>query len=81
MATDHASLTQDESRERMLEEFGRCADYMRRVLYQDATLGDTEFLFIENHFHVLEMAYLRWKRKHQPHLSTVGGGNEADTVA
>jgi hypothetical protein len=79
MADDTDSQNADESRDSTLEEFGRCADFMRKVLHQDAALDDTEFLFIENHFHVLEMAYLRWKRKHQPHLSAVGGGHEADT--
>jgi hypothetical protein len=47
-----------------LREFGICAVSLRNVLYQDRSLNEVEFLFIENHFQVLEMAYLRWKRKH-----------------
>ena len=46
------------------KEFARCAVALRHVLYQDRALNEVEFLFIENHFQVLEMAYLRWKRKH-----------------
>lgn len=47
-----------------LTEFGACAVAMRKALYQDRPLTETEFRFMENHFKVLEMAYLRWKRKH-----------------
>jgi hypothetical protein len=46
------------------ERFGKCAVVLRSVLYQDRSLSEAEFHFMENHFHVLEMAYLRWKRKH-----------------
>jgi hypothetical protein len=48
----------------LLREFGKCAVALRNVLYQDKALTEVEFLFIENHFHVLEIAHLRWKRKH-----------------
>lgn len=51
-----------------LREFGICAVALRNVLYQDRSLNEVEFLFIENHFQVLEMAYLRWKRKHRARL-------------
>jgi len=47
-----------------LKEFATCAVALRHVLFQDRPLKEVEFLFIENHFQVLEMAYLRWKRKH-----------------
>ena len=47
-----------------LEEFAKCAMGMRNVLFQDRSLNEAEFHFMENHFQVLEMAYLRWKRKH-----------------
>ena len=60
---------QDQERASALKEFGHCAENIRKVFYQDEPLADTEFFFIENHFRVLEMAYLRWKRKHQPHPS------------
>ena len=47
-----------------LREFGKCAVALRNVLYQDQLLTEPEFVFIDNHFQVLQMAYLRWKRKH-----------------
>ena len=47
-----------------LREFGKCAVALRNVLYQDRALQTMEFHFIDNHFQVLQMAYLRWKRKH-----------------
>ena len=34
--------------------------YARRCI-QDRPLNEREFLFIDNHFQVLQMAYLRWK--------------------
>ena len=48
-----------------LREFGKCAVALRSVLYQDRSLSEVEFHFMENHFQVLQMAYLRWKRKHR----------------
>ena len=48
-----------------LREFGKCAVALRNVLHQDGSLNEVELLFIENHFQVLQMAYLRWKRKHR----------------
>ncbi|HYM89736.1 MAG TPA: hypothetical protein VES92_11550 [Nitrospiraceae bacterium] len=48
-----------------LREFGKCAAALRHVLYQDKALNEMEFHFIDNHFQVLEMAYFRWKRKHE----------------
>ena len=47
-----------------LTEFSKCAVVMRNALYQDRPLTEAEFLFMENHFQVLEMAHLRWKRQH-----------------
>lgn len=47
-----------------LREFGACAAALRNVLYQDRALDEAEFLFIDNHFQALQMAYLRWKRQH-----------------
>jgi hypothetical protein len=47
-----------------LREFRRCALALREVLYQDRPLNEMEFLYIDNQFQVLEMAYHRWKRKH-----------------
>jgi hypothetical protein len=47
-----------------LTEFAKCAIAMRNALYQDKPLTEVEFLFMENHFQVIEMAHLRWKRQH-----------------
>ena len=46
------------------KEFGKCVVALRDVLYQDRSLTEEEFLFMDNHFLVLQLAYLRWKRKH-----------------
>ncbi len=40
-----------------LREFGKCAVALRNVLYQDRPLNEVEFLFMDNHFLVLQMAY------------------------
>lgn len=48
-----------------LMEFGACAVALRSILYQDRPLAEAEFRFMDNHFHLLEIAYLRWKRKHE----------------
>ena len=47
-----------------LTEFRTYAVALRNGLYQDRPLNEMEFLFMDNQFHVVEMAYLRWKRKH-----------------
>ena len=49
-----------------LREFGKCAVALRNVLYEDRSLNETELLFMDNHLQVLQMAYLRWRRKHRP---------------
>ena len=46
-----------------LGEFGKCAVALRSVLYQDRALSTMEVHFMDNHFQVLQMAYLRWKWK------------------
>ena len=56
----------------LLKEFGKSAVALRKVLYQDRSLTTPEFLFMEQHFQILEMAYFRWKRKHGE-----SGGSEA----
>jgi len=58
-----------------LKTFGECATALKKALYQDAALSDTEFLFMDNHFQVLQMAYLRWKRKHRP-AQLLAAGNK-----
>ena len=48
-----------------LREFGKSVVSLRNVMDQDRSFSDMELLFIENHFQVIQMAYLRWKRKHR----------------
>jgi hypothetical protein len=48
-----------------LREFGKGVAALRDLMDQDRSLTDMELLFIENHFQVIQMAYLRWKRKHR----------------
>lgn len=50
----------------MLHRFGQCASVLRDVLYDDSALDEEEFVFIDKHFQILNLAYLRWKRKHKP---------------
>ena len=64
------NVSPQEERDSM-QRFGECAVALRDILYQDAPLSEAECLHIDNHFHVLEMAYLRWKRKHSPPLSAL----------
>ena len=64
-AREVSDATDPNERDHMLRKFGTCAAALRNVLHQDRTLKEVELLFIENHFQVLQMAYLRWKRKHR----------------
>ena len=51
-----------------LREYGQCAAVLRDMLYDDRRLSDEEFVFMDNHFQTVQMAYLRWKRIHAlPH--------------
>ena len=49
-----------------LHQFGECASVLRDMLYDVRAPEDEEFIFIDKHFQILNMAYLRWKRKHRP---------------
>ena len=49
-----------------LMEFGKSAVALRNVLDENRSLDEMGLLFIENHLHVVQMAYLRWKWKHRP---------------
>jgi hypothetical protein len=49
-----------------LREFGKSVVALRDLMDQDRSFTGMELLFIENHFQVIQMAYLRWKRKHRP---------------
>ena len=59
-----AAPKDDEETDHKLREFRKCSEGLRDVLYQDRPLTEVEFLFMENHFQVIEMAHLRWKRQH-----------------
>lgn len=48
-----------------LKAFGKSVVALRDLMDQDRSFTDMELLFIENHFQVIQMAYLRWKRKHR----------------
>ena len=64
-AVDEAGGTKDTNQtDNSLTTFGKCAVALRQVLYSDRPLTEAEFLFMDNHFQVLQMAYFRWKRKH-----------------
>ena len=56
-ARDVADAKEANHTDDTLREFGKCAIALRTVLHQDRPRS-------ENHIRVLEMAYLRRKRKH-----------------
>jgi hypothetical protein len=64
-----------------LRRFAECAVAMRNILQQDGEIGEAEFAFMDNHFHVLEMAYFRWKQKQSPHLTPIGSGKAQSKMA
>ena len=49
-----------------LRAFGKGAAALCGVMDQGRSLTDMELLLIENHVQVVQMAYLRWKRRHRP---------------
>jgi len=50
-------------REDALRAFGKRTLALCKELHQYGPLDEVEFQFMDTHFQVLEMAYLRWKRK------------------
>ena len=56
----------NDDRGEILHQFGQCAAVLRDVLYDDRLVDEEEFIFIDKHFQILQLAYLRWKRKHRP---------------
>jgi hypothetical protein len=54
-----ATIKDNNETDDTLREFGKCAVSSRHVLYQDRPLNTIEFNFMDNHFQVLQMAYLR----------------------
>jgi hypothetical protein len=64
-----------------VKRFAQCAVAMRNMLYDDGALTEVEFYFMDNHFQVLEMAYLRWKQKRIPLLSAARTGTTRPKAA
>lgn len=60
-----------------VREFGRSVVTLRDLFDADAPLDDMDLLFVENHFHALQMAHLRWKWKHRRSPS----GSSVDAAA
>lgn len=56
----------NDDRGEILHRFGHAASVLRDVLYDDRVVDDQEFIFIDKHFQILQLAFLRWKRKHRP---------------
>jgi len=56
-AQDHKKL------DHTLRQFWKSTVALRHVLDQGRSLSDQELRLLENHFHVLQMTYLRWKRR------------------
>lgn len=46
-----------------LRGFKRGAARLRNLLDEGKSLDEMELLLVENHFHLLQMAFLRWKWK------------------
>ena len=46
-----------------LLEFGKCTLALTEMLEENPPLDMVEQLFIENHLHVLQLAYGAWKRR------------------
>src|SRR5512140_1369273 len=67
-AHEMADAKGHEETDHTLREFRKCSESMRDVLYQDRSFSTTELHFIDNLFQVLQMAHLRWKRKHWAQL-------------
>ena len=65
-AREEADAKRKNELDHTLREFGKSAIALCDVMDQGRFLTDMELLFIENHFQVVQMAYVRWKRKHRP---------------
>jgi hypothetical protein len=69
-SSDQTVLKMDTTKDKrtidyIVRDFGRSVVTLRDLFDADASLDEMELLFIENHFHALQMAHLRWKRKHR----------------
>ena len=65
MAREVADAKNQNEMANILREFGKSVVALRDVMDQDRSFTDMELLLIENHFQFIQMAYLRWKRKHR----------------
>ena len=63
-------VTDSKDNTETLRDFSKHAVALRNVLYQGSSINEAEFHFMENHFQVLEMAHLWWKRKHSPPMKS-----------
>lgn len=61
----------------IFRDFGKSVVALRDMMDQDRSFSDMEQLYIENHFQVIQMSYLRWKRKHRPKPNDPTQGNVA----
>jgi hypothetical protein len=64
---------QNDDRAHGLREFAQHASALRDLLYDDNALHEEEVIFMDKHFQVLQMAYLRWKRIHTLTQSSTQG--------
>ena len=55
-----------ESPDPVLMNFGKSAIALAELLEQDPAFGPMEQMLIENHLHILHMAYSAWKRRQDP---------------
>ena len=55
-----------ESPDPVLVNFGRSAIALVDLLGESPSLGTMEQMLIENHLHVLHLAYNAWKRRQDP---------------
>ena len=49
-----------------LHEFAYGVSALRNLFYEERSLDEAEFIFMDKSFEVLQMAYLRWKRRYKP---------------
>jgi hypothetical protein len=62
-ACEMADAKDHKETDHTLKEFWKSTVALRNVLDRGRSFNDLELLLLENHFHVLQMAYLGTKRK------------------
>jgi hypothetical protein len=55
-----------ENHDPVLAGFGKSVIALAELLEQDPAFGPMEQMLIENHLHILHMAYHSWKRRQNP---------------